>query len=224
MHGGGTAQGLTLGRAVRAVLLLCAAGATALLAGWVTMLSSDGAGGFILRRSDEWVVASVPTWVMGLAGLLIVAGIVAAAASWRLDARLRHAAAWLRDWAHGHRAACAFLVLVAITTAVDVYELLYDPFNHRSGLRPYMLREDLRAWLLLGAAGMAALAFSTWWPDGRRLARWASRVRVTLRRGRVRLWLALAAVPLVLGTVMAAGALERIPHFSDSLTTSCRAG
>ncbi|MAE63520.1 MAG: hypothetical protein CMJ18_04550 [Phycisphaeraceae bacterium] len=205
------------GKAIlRAIGLFIGAAGAGLLAHWIWLISRVD-GQFVLAQG-EWIVGHLPTaWVGAALAMVVVGGLSAATSLWR-DPRLRSAIGWCVAWMGAHRGLTVVLGIVVAAGSIDIYELVYDPFEMKRGVRPWMVRQDLHGWLLLAASLMAGLGISALWPD-------AGRTGAALRALRRRLtaaprrWLAFAiVVPVVLAAVMCRFALEGIAHFSDALT------
>lgn len=204
--------------AILAVLALVGTAGFALLSFWIPLLDRSG-NQFLLRASDDGRdLAELPTW--------LVAATVAAAATgglglllalWR-DQRISSALAWCGRWFGANPWLGVALVLVVAAGAVDVYELVYDPYQGRSGLRVWMLREDLQMWLSLGAAILGALAISAMSPGPKPLGRLIQWADTSVRLQAPRWWAVAAITPALLGGMMCVVALDGIPHFSDALT------
>lgn len=200
---------------LRAVLLLCGTIGCVLLATWVTMLDRVN-GRFVLTGNSPTEV-HLPTWLVFAAAACIgLGGAGVLLALWR-DQRLHALVRWSLTWAREHRVAAGVVAAAFAIGAFDIYELLYDRYNARwgddgaGGLRMYMLREDVEAWLLLGASVMGALAVSAVRRErtasaGDAPPRWCA------------WWCVAIITPMVLGATMCLGALDGIPHFADSLT------
>ena len=116
------------------------------------------------------------------------------------------------------------MAMVVTVGALDAYELFVDAEERRwnrdkgVGLRAYMVREDLKGWLLFASTVMTALAMSALWPAQDRFAACAARLSNSIESRR-KIWLATAlALPVALGGFLAWFALDAVPHFSDSLT------
>jgi len=211
--------GATVSRLAAAALLLGAAGAC-VLAAVLWMLEVDG--GFKLVDAGR-VVATLPAWLVpGCVGGVVV-GLVVLVGMCIVRSPLREAVVAAGCWCREHVLATAALLVVAIVGAVDVYELLYDPYHHwwgnrgEGGLRLHMLREDARfaLWTLASVLAGSALFVGV---CTRRIARWARHAGRWLR-GRSKRWIFLAALPpLLLGAAMNKVALDGMPHFADSLT------
>ncbi len=203
----------------RGALLILGAIASCVLAAWAPMLDRAD-GRFILQPTDGWIVGSVPTILVGFVGLLLALGALAGIWALVADGRLRAAFGWCRHWAAKHPVLALILLVVLVASSIDVYELLYDPYGNKRGLFIYKLREDVQIGLYLLAALMGAAALSTLMPSihwmGYGLSRLGLRLEVRGMQWRVVLGAVVLAV--VLAAVMCAGALEGVPHFSDSLT------
>lgn len=202
----------------RAAALLLGAAGTSLLASWAWLLGREG-GRFVLAQ-DAWVIAELPAWLVLAAVAGAAIGLVGALLALAADRRLRDALCWCGSWMRCHPVWSALLAIAVLIGAVDVYDLLYDPIEHRARLGLWMVRQDMQGWLYLGAALLAALSISAWRPARDALSPIVRSVTRGLRRtGTARRWGMIAVLaPGVLGAAMAALALEAIPHFSDALT------
>ena len=203
---------------IQAMLLLVGMAGTALLSVWIPLLDRQG-GGYALKSLDDGrTVASLPSWlVMTALVATVIGGLGLASSLWR-DSRLHMALKWCGRWAAGHPWLSLLMIAAVVGGAIDIYELVYDPFVGERGLRPWMLREDLQVWLLLGAALLGGLAISSASPGNGRLTRMAEWLSRSLQGRATGWWVVAIVVPLVLGGAMCALALEGVPHFSDSLT------
>jgi hypothetical protein len=200
----------------RGALLLIGAGGLGVLSAWARLLN-HGTNGFVLA-DDRYIAAQVPT--IAIAAVLFAALLGGAGLLWSLfaDLRLRFAAAWAVGWARSHRWSSLLIFVAAALGAVDVYQVFYDPARRVPGHFTYQLRDDLRLWLCMGAVVLIALAVSPLAPASESFANVATRLRTQLVRHRAAWWLLAIAIPVVLGFLMSVGALNRLPHFSDSLT------
>ncbi|MEX0778042.1 MAG: hypothetical protein WD042_20250 [Phycisphaeraceae bacterium] len=131
---------------------------------------------------------------------------------------MRGALAWTLGWMRGHPLAAGVIGLAFTLGAVDFYEVVYDPFLKKFGPFKYALRDDLQTWLALAAAVMGGLGLSAWWAGKGCVEVGVGKIGGTLNRKRWGLWVVVFLVPLVMGAALCLGALEGVPHFSDSLT------
>lgn len=209
---------------IRGMMLLAGAVGCGLLSIWIWMLGRVDGRFVLLDR--EHVAATLPNWlVMATAA---GAGLGFAGLVWALlrDSRLRSAIAWCFTWMKQHRLASCLIAAIIALGAIDLYELFVDAEVKRynrsegTGLRKYMIREDVKAWLLFTSTLMAALALSALKPWS---AKCESRI-VGLRNSfkqpvTIKRWLMVAFfTPVILGSVLNLFALDGVPHFSDSLT------
>lgn len=204
--------------AMGAAALLLGAVGLGVLSVWVPLLDRHEDGFALVALGDPRPVAMVPAWAMIAVLLAIASGVVGLLVTLLHDGRLRRAVGWCWRWLAGHRLWASLLLVTVGAGAVDFYELMYDPYNKKTGTRVWMLREDLQIWMAFGAAVMGALAISALWSGSYALASVSGWWQASLRRHPVRWWVAAGAIPCVMGAVMASTALEGIPHFSDSLT------
>ncbi len=209
---------------LRGLLLLAGAVGFSVLATWMWMLGRVD-GQFVLL-DKETVAATLPlVLVLAVVGCaaLGMAGVI-----WALmrDGQLRGAIGWCLAWCKSHPLLAAMVLIVAALGAMDLYEVLVDAearrFNRGKGmeLRKYMVREDVKSWLLFVATVMLALSIAAFKPWCSTCHRQLGDLRKSFRTAAgARGWLVAAfAVPVVLGSVMSRFALEGLPHFSDSLT------
>jgi hypothetical protein len=221
---GTCALGVSVASPLRAAMLLAGAVGCGLLSVWIWMIGREN-GRFVLL-DHETKVATLPNLLVVAAGLGAVLGVVGVVWASLKDARLRASVGWCVAWAKSHPKLALLLAAVAAFGAIDLYEVFlgHEPRHHdpAKGLLQHktMLREDAEAWLLFTATVMAALAISAARP-------WCSKCQSRvgfIRRSMQgvagsRRWLLVAfLVPAVLGSAMSLGALEGVPHFSDSLT------
>ncbi len=201
-----------------AVLLFCGAVSAAVLSVWAPLLDRHD-GRFVFSAIDDGrVVAVLETW--WVAAVLAGAGLggVGFLLSLFLDLRIRAGWAWLSRWVAGHPAWAGLVLLVMGFGAIDGYELFYDPYNKKHGLRLWGLREDIQGWLGLAAAVIGGLALSAVAAGQDTHRSLAAKLRWSLRRHE-KVWVGVGVTtPFVAGTAMSLIALEGIPHFSDSLT------
>jgi hypothetical protein len=206
---------------LRAAMLLAGAIGAGLMSVWAWMLNRVD-GRFVLMDQKVEVAVLPKALVLGAVAAFCIgaAGVVWAL---RSDSRLRATLTWLWRQARAHPLLAALLMLAMALGAADFYELFIDAearrWNRQAGVgrRVYMLREDVKAWLVLAATLMTALAVSALAPGAGLAARWDS-LRCSLLR-RKRRWLAAAAVvPVAMGGFMSKVALDGVPHFSDALT------
>ena len=209
---------------LRAIMLAAGALGLGLCSIWIWMLGRED-GRFVLVDMTV-VAATLPTMLVLAAAAC--AGLGCAGVVWALlrDQRLRGALAWCAAWIKLHPAMALFIAAIAAFGAVDVYELFVDAEARRYdrtqgiGLRKYMIREDLKVWLLLGSTLMTALAISAAKPWCSKCAVRVNTLHASLQNSSsTRRWLLVAfLVPVVLGSLMSRVALDGVPHFSDSLT------
>ena len=201
----------------RAASLLVGATGLTVLCAWVPLLDRAG-GQFVCKAVDDGrVVAILPNVLVAMVLAAAMIGGLGVLASLFQDPRLRRAFYWVRRWVGSHPGYGVFIFLAIAAGAIDWYELLYDPYNKKHGLRVWMLREDVQQWLSLGAAVMGALALSALVRDDEWRSA-SSKLLWSLRRQPVRWWAVGLLMPLMLAAGMSLYALEGIPHFSDSLT------
>ncbi len=207
---------------LRAMLLILGAAGTGMLSVWSWMLERVN-GSFVLRDGEQ-IVARLP--IGEVIAVLLATALGGIGVIWALlrDQRLRTTIAWIIQWIKQHPLAAGVMAIVLMLGVVDGYELFVDAETRRwnrdkgVGLRAYMVREDLKGWLLFASTVMTALAISALWPAQDRFAACAARVRNSIESRR-KTWLAAAlALPVALGGFMAWFALDAVPHFSDSLT------
>ena len=203
---------------VRAMTLLVGTAGVALTAVWIPFLDRQG-DDFVLTATDSGLIVSqLPTWFLGvIAGAIILGGLGFIEALWR-DTRVHASLMWCWRWITNHPAWCLLIAASVAAGSIDVYELLYDPFAREPGVRPWMLREDMQIWLFLCTTVLGALAISAASPGSTQLNRLTQWLSTSAPKHAARWWIAAAAAPVVLGAIMCVGALEGIPHFSDSLT------
>ncbi len=203
---------------VRAMAMLVGMGGLAVLAFWLPWLERNQGQFALIAMEDQRLVSTLPAWLVHAALAAVgIGGLGLLAALWK-DTRLHTALGWCKRWIVAHPVWAVLVALVSLAAAVDVYELLYDPFNKKHGLRPWMLREDLQRWLVFGTVILGGLAVSAAAPRSDRFRRLAGWLNNSLHHRQARWWVLAAAVPVVLAAAMNAVALEGIPHFSDSLT------
>ena len=202
----------------RAAALACGAAGMALAAAWIWLFGRHE-GQFVLAQGD-WILATLPSWLVYAVFMAIVIGLVAMLTALRLDPRLRCAIVWCWTAARRHPWLALVFVIAILGGGLDVYELVYDPFNNVRGLRAWMVRQDLQGWLNLGAAVLAGLAVSALVGQQSSFGGIARRIQICLMpQGRIGPWPVVAVLaPAGLGAAMALWALDGIPHFSDSLT------
>ena len=148
---------------LRGLMLLCGAVGACVLAAWVWMIDRQ-AGEFVLvdYAIAKNVVATLPKlFVFGVIGMI---GLGALGFLWALlkDHRLHSLVRWARDWAMRHKLLALLLVVSAVIGSVDVYEFMMgsEPRADKAGQKHiYMLREDVKVWLLFGATIMGALGW-----------------------------------------------------------------
>ena len=209
---------------LRALLLSAGAFGFGLLSVWIWMLGSED-GRFVLLDMGV-IAATLPTPLVFAAAA--GAGLGVAGFIWALlrDERLRGTLAWCVTWGKRHPALAILITAIAAFGAIDFYELFVDAEarrynrNEGIGLRKYMIREDLKVWLLLASTLMTALAISAAKPWCANCAVRVNALRTSLQNpSATRRWLLAAfLVPAVLGSLMSLLALDGVPHFSDSLT------
>ena len=201
-----------------AVILALGAVGACVFSAWIPLLDRNG-DGFVFKAIDDGrVVAQLPmAWFVAVLGATLVGGTAALISVFK-DDRVRLGASWGWGWAKTHVGLSLLVMLCIAGGAIDFYELFYDAYNKKSGLRIWALREDVQVWMGLAAAVMGAMAVSALRTGNQAGRRVALRLRWSLRRECLRWWLLAGLTPLVLGVVMARLALEGIPHFSDSLT------
>ena len=205
-------------RYAQAMMLLMGTVSAGMLSVWIPLLDRQGFG-FVLKALDDGrAVASLPIWAVMFALVAGVAGVLGLFVSLWKDGRLHLSLKWCSRWITLHPWLSFIVVAISITGVLDIYELVYDPFHRQHGLRPWMLREDIQLWLLLGSACLGGLAISAVMPGGERITHFASWLSRTLQTHTIGWWFVAAIVPIVLGIFMCAVVLEGIPHFSDSLT------
>ncbi len=204
--------------AARGLILWAAAAACGTLSAWITLIDRHD-GGFVLSATDDGrPVASLPMELVGAVAAITAIGFLATLVSIWTDPRARGALTWAFGWLRKHPLWAALLGISALLGSVDVYELLYDAYNQKRGLRIWILREDLQTWLAFAASIMGALGLSAILGRGPRIANLAARLAASLREHTVA-WRTLAVlVPTTLAALMAKGALDALPHFSDSAT------
>lgn len=202
----------------RAVALACGAMGMALAGAWIWLIGHHE-GRFVLAQGD-WTLTSLPSGFVYSGLVAIVIGLIGALAAFRNDARVRCTFAWCWDTGRRHPWIALVLAIAVLGGAVDVYELVYDPFHNVRGLRVWMLRQDMQGWLNLGAVVLTGLAVSALVPRQTSFGRRARRIRDHLiPQRRIGPWpVAAVLAPVVLGAAMALWPLDGIPHFSDSLT------
>ena len=205
-------------RLLRVIMLLYSGAGLLMLSNWAWLLQRDG-GQFVLQQGN-WTVRVLPSAIVYAALIAVPVGLISFLLSLRSDRRLQAALIWCRAWMGRHLWLTLLFAIVIVLGAVDVYELICDPYNIKRGFRPWMLRQDIQGWLQLGAAVFFGLALSTCAATGQSFANVARRLAANLRcrRSMIRWWVLAAIVPFVLGAAMALFALEGIAHFSDSLT------
>jgi len=203
---------------IRTAVLLAGTAGIALLSVWTPLLERQG-DELVLAATDSGLrVGRIPTWLLAvIATAIVLGGLGLIEAVWR-DPRVHASLKWAWRWATTHPGWCLLIAASVAAGTVDVYELLYDPFARKPGLRPWMLREDLQVWLLLCTTVLGALAISAASPGSTQLDRFTNWLTASTSAHPVRWWIAAAGVPVVLGAAMCLGALEGIPHFSDALT------
>lgn len=167
---------------------------------------------------DDLVLATIPSWL--IVPLLAVPALALIALFWSLaaDLRLRAAYRWLGRWIARHPRTTLFLLIVILAGALDGYELFYDPFNRRSGLFLYKLREDFRIWCYAAATILLGLAISMLWNQKPWLLRQLLRISQPRRHRPLGIYALIFLLPTLLSAALCLGALEGIPHFSDALT------
>ncbi len=200
----------------RALLLFIGAASLAVLGAWARFLSG-GPGGLVLSE-DQRVLGHVPMWLAGLVVMGALLGAVGFLITLLRSDVLHGAMKWAGAWVKGHPWWSLALLITVLLGAVDVYEILYDPFGKRWGPFVYRARDDVQGWLWFGAAVLGGLAVVS----GLGAQRWLTwlNVWVTNITGPwYRLaWVKAVVTPMVMAAVMCWFALDGIPHFSDALT------
>ncbi len=209
---------------VRGMMLLAGAVGCGLLSVWLWMLGRVDGRFVLLDR--EHVAATLPDWLVLATAAGAGLGFIGLVLAFLHDARLRSGLAWCFTWMKQHRTASCIIAVIIALGAIELYELFVDAEarrynrNQGAGLRKYMIREDLKAWLLFTSTLMAALAISAMKPWCARCASRVAAMRNSFKQPvTVKRWLMLAFfTPVILGGAMNLVALDGVPHFSDSLT------
>ena len=205
-----------ISRPLTAILLFLGAIGFGGLSIWIRFLARQN-GRFVLSESDR-VLTSLPIGLVLTVLACVLAGCVGLGLALRHDIRLHAAWQWLRNWIRRHPFYAITLALAVFIGAVDWYEFFYDPFSRRWGPYIYRLRDDLQIWLLWFSLVTAALGLSALCQNvsalGEKMILW--RQRLTSRP--LLWWLLILILPVLMGAGLCVGALEGIPHFSDSLT------
>ncbi len=207
-----------VGLAASAVFALMGTVGLVMLSVWTPLLDREH-GQYLLKASDDGrVLTMVPDWLVGAALVASLLGALGALAALWTDRRVYTALGWCRRWMAAHPWFGALIVMVMACGSLDMYELLYNPFDRRWGLQIWMLREDVQLWLSLAAAVLGGLVISAAWRKSEQWGWFTQWLCNSLQRREVWWWFLAAAAPLTLGAAMCAVALDGIPHFSDSLT------
>lgn len=206
---------------LQSLLLLLGGAGFGVLSIWIPWLSRED-GSFVLSPAPGIVATTLSNiTVLVVLGACVLAGVMMLVSLVR-DLRVRRAIGWSLSWAKRHPILTLVLLLFFVLGSVDVYELLYDPFNMKwgpdgnGGLRKWMIREDLQVWLAFAAAVCGMLAASALFPprDASAALLCSLKGKCSCRLG----WVLAFTVPVVMGVAMCVGALDGIPHFSDALT------
>jgi hypothetical protein len=217
------------GSMLRALMLLVGAVGCGVLASVSWMLDKNESGFVLLDR--EKVVSQVPTVVVLLMlGMIAVGGVGLLMALFK-DTRLRASIGWCFNWCKRYPKTAIVILAVITFGAFDLYEVMVNADARRNNrdmpnkFRAFMVREDMKAWLLMSSTLMTALAMLAISPC---VMRWSKRADCVTELAdltgkangsRSKLCLAIAIImPIVLGGLMSRVALDGVPHFSDSLT------